>query len=176
MAIVGGGASCSTGSGDDAASEADSGVVVYSSEANGTANAPNNSSPSCTHTPPTREQCPVCAAVLHQIPDYVNVNRRAQDFWPKNVALENLLSRISDPLKNDKEAEQEPVEFAPAEHCQLCEITNHGGVTYLASSNCLIHMRLVEEDALKLDTPPSIAPHNVENGNDCLFTGAAGAK
>ncbi|CAL8083443.1 unnamed protein product [Calicophoron daubneyi] len=129
---------------EDALSEADSGVVVCGAESSASLN--NSQCANTTVHSPTlcREPCPVCMTVPKLPSDVSSLNlesnQTANDWWPKNVALENLIIRLSEAHPKDintdkklslqrKKPGLELSSISSAVHyCQLCDVT-HTSVT-----------------------------------------------
>ncbi|GAA52378.1 tripartite motif protein trim9 [Clonorchis sinensis] len=99
------GKQCPVSNGDDAVSEADSGVVICSTESTGSLNHTTTIS---TISP--RECCPSCSTIP-KLPaeNFIERYPTAQDWWPRNVALENLIYRLSEVNSNgNKELNNRP--------------------------------------------------------------------
>lgn len=145
-------ASSGTGSyTEDAVSEADSGVVVgCGTDSNGSLNNAQFLSNSLAQSPGLnsfgREPCPVCASVPRLPIDMVNspaipTVEIAQNWWPKNIALEKLIIRLTDKGMDcgleSREQKQQPKGFMGVIHgshnrvfCQLCPISPTEAVSF----------------------------------------------
>ncbi|KAF7258670.1 hypothetical protein EG68_04210 [Paragonimus skrjabini miyazakii] len=133
------------GSGEDAVSEADSGVVVCCTESNGSLNAPSSVN-TTVHPPPVREHCPLCTAIpklpSDDLADKCSIIQSAENWWPKNIALENLIRRLSGIDVNDGSAvsiyhvrrRDGTADVNPS--CQLCEVRSFQQPTLSFCEQC----------------------------------------
>ncbi|THD24322.1 putative tripartite motif protein trim9 [Fasciola hepatica] len=126
---------------EDAVSEADSGVVVgCGTDSNGSLNNTQLLPNSLVQSPGLnsfgREPCPVCASVPRLPFDMVSSTtlptvELAQNWWPRNIALEKLIARLTDlgmdysmDVRGQKQWSRGFTGLAPISHsgifCHLC--------------------------------------------------------
>ncbi|KAF8565977.1 hypothetical protein P879_03276 [Paragonimus westermani] len=133
------------GNGEDAVSEADSGVIVCCTESNGSLNTPSSVN-TTVHSPAVREPCPLCTTIP-RLPcddpvDKCNVIQSAENWWPKNIALENLIKRLSGVDVNDVSVvnichlrrREGTADVNPS--CQLCEVRSSQQPTLSFCEQC----------------------------------------